>query len=727
MKPAQAVKRNVKGRPPAQEQEVRSVKIVNVGSLSLFCSRPPGSESIFPFIRPDKVGADLLRLVDPALAVLPIGQAVTWKVSLAAGTDVKRHVVISFNEIREVRTLLRLYCRIFRRELIICRSISGLRGRAPLGNALSITVIPPFNLKSGYRWLSRLTGALCFGSKTAPALGILVAQTPEHLSWLLLKQLCSLKFQKRPIVGSRARTKPDHGDFVTDITVRGIAEVGPSTVVMNGHGRHHCGSLYSQGVRSGVCASPTRSIKGECVHGRRCFYRDSKPVSLEEVDAERVFFNACFSGRMSGTAFGLPTSATMPHAAARGRIAEYIGNYRAGRYNLWDIYWFFGLSHAGLSPALAVHALQAIRKAEGRQKDISALYFGDAVQRPWSVSPSFGASVTNEGQSIIIKWSGRSRFYSAEVAGKRWCRVGVHRQIRVCIRSGGKPVLTDAEIQMTPIPGRETSLIVAVFPSSPPPANWDLKVSLVQAKHSTQLPRCLLGATTSVNFLIRNGFATLGPDAILLRRSALSLLHLASGRPHLIHGPLDSSRPSRTDASLSHLCDFAIVSEAIAKSDAGWIWEDSYLSEVDVRCGKKRPTCTICRSPAHQYDVRSLTHPAIKRTQILCPECGLVADYPRWPFAPSFRLVRGSGSHIIIKVTVLVREHLHPFTVAVAVGPIGVQRKHPLTSDDIVYFSTSGTKTVSFESATPMSGFYWLRLYIVSKGQFGILSMPVFI
>lgn len=581
---------------------------------------------------------EIARTVDPALAQLAPGHELVYTtVSVEASPD---DVVLVTSDAPESRLASR-YAAITGRRLLRDATFRS-QGSAPR----TLTWFCPLDETDMASALEGLHAALAPGP--LPPLGVLTAESPARLSWLLAKQLL-------PSDGDDASTTLVSSEPTAQRPGASLTCVGSEwtvsdavstihrttgTILINGHSRPHCGLLPTADGLVGICGLASGGADGRCVDGTACHFGEAPRVVLQRVEARRIYFNGCTTAGV-GTRRPefLPPAAMVAHAALRGRVREYVGNVRTGLYGEEDLDWFLGASALGHTPAQSVRVVEAARRATGREVIPSALYFGDASNPAWPVEGVVVGEAELVGERVVVRWSRSDRVLVARVPGATWAELAACDRLHVWTTHPSHP-----SVSVLADPWSEDSLVLAVPRiRSPAPAGGEGPedpVSVELRPLAEPIDRTLGETLASAIEHLRGlqgspTFTSVVADVPWrLEQELVALRRDATARSSLTLLPELLAHWRAQEAVAARRLDSSLVATALTRAQQRWSWGLEYIHRVQAVPRPQRASCPGCGALAIDIDYVDHASPRMVRTVEVCGYCGIVEDLPAWPLRP---------------------------------------------------------------------------------------------
>lgn len=495
-----------------------------------------------------------------------------------------------------------------------------------------------------------------------PPMGVLTAESPERLTWLMAKQLVpqseangsTTVISSEPV--SQRRPWASLACVGSDDTmVHAITTIhqATGTILINGHSRPHCGLLPASDGIVGICGLASGGAGGRCVEGTTCQFGEAPRVVLQRLRARRVFFNGCTTAGV-GTRRPdyLPSAAMLVHAALRGTVREYVGNVRTGLYGEEDLDWFMGSSALGFSPAECIVIVEAARKASERELIPSLLYFGDATNPPWPVTGVVVGDVlpvdanlsadqvtTSQVSRVAIRWHRLDRVLVARVPSVVWAELAAQDCLHVLTQHPSHPL-----VNVLADPWSDASLVLAVpqvpIPPSDEPERCSklensivIELRILPEKIDRNVGHVLSASIEHLRVLedlptftpvVADVPSRLEQELVVLRRAAGSRSSLTL-LPELLQHVRD------LEAQAARTLDDALVSAALARSTQRWNWSAEYLHRVRAVPSQERRKCPGCGAISVHIEYLDYVYPRLIRCVELCGYCGVVVDHPAWP------------------------------------------------------------------------------------------------
>lgn len=670
---------------------------------------------------------------------LPAGSDLVFEPTASFLATIRRHWVVVAEPSSDAARLARRYAEVLGRPFLPLDQLVKQTSRAPDG----VTIFPPAADNASECYSETIARLELHYGRAVPV-GILAAEDLPTLSWLVVKQIEALGLL--PGTG----TANGHVAYVDEFahsepSLEGVvsprrdeaAEVvrvaaAATTLVMNVHSRPHCGVLFATDGRAGVCASPTRGEGGRCFDGHPCFFADRPRLVLESANASRLLMNGCFTATFGGRPAGLPPETNHAFAAARGRVAEFVGNLRAGRYETQDVSWFLALGSLGYRPAEAVQIVDRTRVAELREAEPSMVYVGDSGNPPWTVVVPAETTVRADGDALEVGLSSSSGIRAARLRGRSWARLAAEGRLDV---STG-PAPGETLVSLAEDPFDDYSVLLAVDASPGPRDRPGVQIRL--APRARPAPEQPAVGTTLLETLDRLEFLARTPslERVAVAASRALVDEVAELRQRL-GSPQDLSdravaRHSAEvrEETVAESFDPALVAEA-CRHAAGYLnWQEEYAPYMSSRPARDPTTCGVCGRTARRFDLVDRVRGKLRRRQVVCVDCAIVEDVPEWDLRVS--LVGGSvrAERDCFRCTVEIENAGTAFR-RVAAGArvhgfeVDVARSRGAHESLALPVGAAGRIEVDLVAHETYWGFTWMRVYVASRGDFGFVGMPV--
>jgi len=507
--------------------------------------------------------------------------------------------------------------------------------------------------------LARATGC-------APRLGVLVAEDEQHLSWLLAKQL----------VPSSARSHTRATTFVSSAPesfrpVLSMAYVGADdkadrivsafndasgTLLVSAHSRPHCGMIAAADGLLGICGLETGGADGRCVNGSACHFANAPRAVLDQLAAQRIYFNGCTTGGIGTRRQDfLPRSSLIALAALRGAAREFVGNVRSGLYSEADLECFVGAAALGYTPAECVGLINGLRRLMHRDAFASCCFFGDAASDAWPVDGAAVGLVCESGDGLQVRWSTLDMVLVARVPNRRWADLAIHDRLHIVVTPR-----IDARISVLPDPWSDASIVLAVphLVGDRAAVRPDQEIAVTLRPLYESIDRSVgsvlgpaierlrwLAALPTFEPLLAGGATVLEGELLALRRAAATRENLAD-LPNLL------AYLRRAESEAACRFDEAILTQALSRSQTRWSWTTEYGHRMQASPREAPATCPHCGALAVDIDFEDFIWSTVRRSTRACGYCGIVSDVPNWPLRCRLRHERLRHSSTLVSGSV---------------------------------------------------------------------------
>jgi hypothetical protein len=497
-------------------------------------------------------------------------------------------------------------------------------------------------------------------------------------------------------------------------------------LLIDAHSRPHCGILEVADGFAGMCGLSSGGAGGRCVDGTACYFGTAPRAVLQEMRAERVFFNGCTTAGVGGRRDDfLPRAAMVSHAVLRGAARELIGNVRSGHYDETDLDWFLAAAALGYTPAQSVEVLATARMSAGRETIRSALYFGDASNAAWPVEGVAVGEVASVKEGVLIRWPRADRVLAARVPGRTWSDLAGRDLLYA-----GTPHASPPRIEVIADPFDDASIVLAVprRAGEPSPAEVVVGLSALPEPLDRSIGSTLAQAIEHVRWLeglpvfaklLANGSRQLEEELLMLRRATGARADVAMLPQRLAYARQAEDQAARR-------FDRLLIDEALARTRGYWNWQREYDARVNATPRRHRSSCPFCGAFANDVDAVDWASPRIERATKVCAYCGIVADLPAWPLRVRYvpEALASSATELTGRAEVSndgVRTRRVSIGVAIERG--GEVQANSIEKGEIVV-GPGDTSSFAFSlvPARPVFEIFQLRLYVASEGAFGALS-----
>jgi hypothetical protein len=578
------------------------------------------------------------RTIDPDLAALAEnGECAFATIAVSCGRD---DIVLAAPSGSESLLAAR-YAAITGRRVVLAEQAAlhaAFAGPAPR----SITWFCPLDEDDLPSSLALLHEALKTKFGNVSRVGVLTAENASKLSWVAAKQLLPQRSAWSPgattmIYGDPVATRPlpstmQFGSAQTVPEIVAAVHAAEGTLLLSSHSRPHCGLLHAADGLVGVCGLPTGGAGGRCVDGTACHFGESPRVVLQDLQAQRIYYNGCTTAGVGTrrTDF-LPRSAMICHAALRGRAREFVGNVRSGYYSEMDTNWFLGASALGYTPAECVGIVEAWRERAGLETMASCLYFGDATNPAWPIEGVLVGEAVAQADRLHIGWPRHDRVLVARVPDKTWADLAGEDRLGVRSRGPSWPC-----VMVIPDPWEQAS-IVLVIPRAEEGVNTtstalEIELNPLATPADRTIGEVLACAIEHLRWLaLLPTFATLLADAPKqLEEELVTLRRVALSRDNLMMLEETLSYLRKSEAAAATRFDGAIVDEAISRSTTRWNWSGECAPYLHASPRKQWSACPGCGGFANDNDLTGYANRQIRRTSRFCGYCGMLSDLPAW-------------------------------------------------------------------------------------------------
>ncbi|MFT3770469.1 MAG: hypothetical protein QM820_34000 [Minicystis sp.] len=699
---------------------------------------------VLPLCFTDAERAWIARTVSPDVAALAPRAELSFRRSgVACSAD---DIVLSTPSM-PVSALARSYAAITGRRLVLDdppfdgATFAGKGPGSRLSQPRSVTWLPSLDENDIASALDALRRALLSTFGTMPRLGVLTAESAVHLTWLLAKQL--IPRDDRNPATTVASLEPMAARPATSIrrlgTAQSVAEVvagfeaARGALFVSTHSRPHCGVLDVTDGRVGLCGLASGGAGGRCVDGGACYFGETPRAVMQNLDAQRVFFNGCSTGTVDSGLLPhhLPRAAMLSHAALRGVTREYVGNVRIGYYGEADLDWFLGASALGYTPAECVEIVEAARRTSAREGVPSALYFGDAINPAWPVEgASIGEVAIQRDGRALVHWSRLGAVFIARVPGKTWGYLAAADRLYAHIGDPSR----HASVSVIADPWHDASLVLAVrrrVVGAEHDARGALQIELSPLAQPVDraVGETLERAIEHLYWIegLPAFSAPLSGSGRQLEDELRKLRAFAASRESITMLPtlLDCAR--REERQIARRFDDRLVEEALTRSRGPWKWGNEYVGRTQTKPATQWSACKACGGFAHESAGADYVNPRIKRLHKACSHCGL-ADLPACDLD-----LRVLAETVASATTVAGRAEIsnngsrpRGVTLGAAIAGGGEMQPGSITKKDLV-LEPAATAHFAFvlTPVNPMPKNLQVYIYLASEGAFGMTNQYV--
>lgn len=570
-----------------------------------------------------------------------------------------------------------------------------------------------------------------------PRLGVLTAMSVSRLTWLLAKQLVPIEAGQDPattLVSNTPRgdrpssslTILDNAQTVEEVVAGFGAAQG--TLLVHAHSRPHCGIMEVSDGAVGMCGLSARRAPGRCLDGIACYFGEAPRVVLEDIQAQRIYFNGCTTAGVGGRRDDfLPHTSMVSHAALRSTAREFIGNVHVGHYSDADIDWFLGASVLGYTPAECAEIIEVARTGARREVIQSVLYFGDATNPAWPVRGASSGEVEAEAECLRIHWSHLARVLVARVPEPTWADLAEADCLHVHTQHPSQPI-----VSIIKDPWHKGSLVLATPSFDREPADSALGLSIELRALARPVVRAVgdvlaraiehthwLEALPAFSTLLANGSRQLEEELITLRR-------YADWRENLMMVPETLAYLRDREAQVARRFDGAVIDEALARSQKYWNWQREYSGRMRATPRAHPSSCPSCDGFAKDTELVDRVNPRIERVMRVCAYCGIIADLPTWGLRVRLaREVLEFSATALCGRAEVTNDEDRPrhVTLGVAIERAGaMQPGAKAKAELIVGPGERATFEFSLVPERPMSDLMQTRVYIASEGAFGLVN-----
>lgn len=564
-----------------------------------------------------------------------------------------------------------------------------------------------------------------------PRLGILAAENPADLTWMMAKQLFSSKESGEGttiVINSESRFQPlpsahhvEAGLSANDALA--AIEEARGTLIILGHSRPHCGRLVFRDGELGICALRSGGADGRCVDSVVCHFGSRPRFVAQEARARRVYYDGCSTGKVGSSRhglFGFPRESLMTYALMRSDAREFIGNVHAGAFGPSDIYWLMGLSALRYSPAECVQMIDLARAEAGRDALGSGAYFGDPTNAPWPACDTSIGTVSEHGATLRITWPRAAGVFVAKLPRRLWAELTARDLVDVRCEHPSNP-----QLSLIADPWSDTSVLLAI-----PRANLSgepvcVEVSQLGTPVNREMGGDLVEAIANISWLatlpsfreqFSNATSTLERSLIQSRRS----VEEREDRAWL--GEI-AQFARRAETVAAHCFDEMLIEHALVRSQTRW----EFLEEYEGRCRfeflKNSSQCPNCGASTRLAIFCDYARPNIRRSVATCSNCGVVADLPVWPLdlaldpssmSWSDRILRGRA-----RVVNRVEDAREVVVGATIVGGGKIEAGSTEPARIVIAPHSSTTFEFAITHAGPLTGTMRFRVFIASRSGFG--------
>ncbi len=506
--------------------------------------------------------------------------------------------------------------------------------------------------------------------------------------------------------------------------------IGSGSVLINAHSRPHCGKLSAATREIGICGATTRGERSLCFEGKRCAFGLNPKIPLEDIPAERILFNGCFTACVAGKPHNMPVDSLLTASAIRGRANEYIGNTKLGWYGEDDTQSFVALSSANIDAPAAVHLINDLRESEKREIGVSMIFFGDAATGsswPTQRAAKSHPRVYKNRVTISSTVSGPQGF---RIPGRRWGHLGRSGALHASFRP--QNVAQNFSVRVWALPWSNESVVLLI-------------------------PRTSLRSGIRMTVTLKGGggheASQNGPRPLelALRRSSYLrtlplftkvIMDFESSFHDLLVSLKQVERSDRADLSLHNSClashqrlerdlvqrlDNLLVTQTCeAAASISWNWEDEYNHEASLLAKGGQKCCPLCGGRTQLFYRQGLIAPRFIRRQVVCCHCGILSDLP-----PGFagylrnrpRLLRDNQLADQVWVSNASGKP-RDVTLSLVANGFGLDQSHVETKRIHVPAKEGRRIPLRLSTAKPLSGFARVRVYFASGGDLGFFGRP---
>lgn len=605
----------------------------------LLASLEEDAPTVLPLCFRDAEREWIGRTVAPQLAALAPGDEVAFAgSSVTAGSD----DVVLGTPAAPVSLLAKRYAELTGRRLVLAEP-QGVAAALAHERLRSVTWFPTLERTDMGAMYDVLYGAFTSGLGAMPRLGVLTGESLARLTWLLAKQLVP-RTEPSPAITmvSYEASGMEPPPSVTRLTpaharteLLASFEQVRGTLLIVGHSRSYCGLMPTADGLVGLCGLASGGAGGRCADGSPCSFGETHRTVLQDLGAERVFFNSCSTAIVDSPRlpYHLPRSAMVGHAVLRSRAREYIGNVRIGIFGEIDLNWLIGASALGYTPAECIPIIEASRRLSGREELPSALYFGDATNPAWPVEDVCIGTAAVESEALArLRWSRSDTILVARVPGGSWAQLAAHDRLEVGT-PGQQP---RHEVAIVPDPWSDASLVLAVPRTATTGANdeaqpLELALSVLPEPIDRSVGNILTSALEHLRWLqsLPTFKASLADRIAELEGELVKMRGFAASRGDVTMVPARLQHIRAVELEIVRYIDDLLIDRMLHPADAPFDWTKEPFDWTKEHAWRMRsvpvtraPTCPTCG--AHMFEVHRTDYvsPSIKRIQTGCSHCG---------------------------------------------------------------------------------------------------------